>query len=474
MRRTYGKMPPPGEHTDKLDEDKRKRPAAGNAAAREEDEPARLQHAIGNKAMRKLAQSVAVSGSGPLLPREPKFARYARWLFPHVEAGGRQDLLRRFYALTMAQKRAALLNTLGRPALQSERYTLDLDGFDRSVRGVKHVELRKGEAEKEADERERGAAQAERSFNPSGLLHPYREILLWLNYKAIKQGQAALMLRFEKLSAAQKQLAMHRMLRFRSLSVRTFTREMTLTLLEREWVDWAAVRDGLRMAERFGPGRSQGAGASGTDTESPAHAGQMREGEGEEIDAGGLPSALLSLLGLAGGEDAEQGQAGAQPAGGQGEEPKSGRDNKRPQDKAGSGPEEVRSGEAGLAMLSGRSGEYWMHLLLGIKGSLAVLAIVERYRSGSPDKESVVDRHLGIGSYPPDRRKKQRAKRLRAAGFRSVADCFAFVMKGFAAFLARGAAAGKDKAFKRALKLLDIPEGTEEQRAAELISKRLG
>lgn len=473
MTRTYAKLPPVGSNKEKQDEEKSKRPTAGKEAGPAEEAPLTLQRAVGNKAMRRLAQSVAVSGSGPLLPREPKYARYARWLLSHVEADGRQDLLRRFYALTMPQKRAALLNTLGRPALQSEQYTLDLELFERQVRAVKHVELRHGESEKEADERERGAEQRQVSFNPSGLLHPYREILLWLNYKAGKQGQAALMRRFGQLSAVQKQLAMHRMIRFRSLSVKAFTSQMTLSLLEREWVDWAAVHDGMRMADRLAPGGP----VTGRSPDSEPRGGEERQSDDalEEIGTGGLPAALLSLLGLAGGGDDSSAIAGEQSA--------DGRDSNERVEKAGSEqqqetesstPQGIRGDEAGLAMLAGRNGEYWTRLLLGIKGSLAVTAIVERYRSGSPDKEAVVDRYLNLGPYPPARRKKQRTKRLKAAGFGSAADCYAFLVRGFAAFLSRGAKEGKNKAFRQALKLLAIPDGTDEQRATALIVKQLG
>ena len=473
MTRIHAKLPPVGSNMDKQDEEKSKRPAPAQEADSEEVQSATLQRAIGNKAMRRMAQSVAVSGSGPLLPREPKYARYARWLLSHVEADGRQELLRRFYALTMPQKRAALLNTLGRPALQSEQYTLDLDLFDRRVKELKHVELRHGESEKEADERERGAEPVQVSFNPSGLLHPYREILLWLNYKAGKQDQTALMQRFGQMSAAQKQLAMHRMIRFRNLSVRTFTSQMTLPLLEREWVDWAAVQDGMRMAERLAPVSP----TAGKSPQSEPQSGEDRQLDGdlEEIGTGGLPAALLTLLGLAGGgeeaaasTDERSSTEGAKKEQGA-ESTSEGR-----QESDAAKPEVMKASDAGLAMLAGRSGEYWTRLLLGVKGSLAVTAIVERYRSGSPDKEAVVDRYLNLGPYPPARRKKQRAKRLKASGFGTAAECFAFLMRGFAAFLARGAKEGKDKTFRQALKLLAIPDGTEEQRAAALIAARLG
>ncbi len=449
------------------------RPAAAQEADSEDMQSTTLQRAIGNKAMRRMAQSVAVSGSGPLLPREPKYARYARWLLSHVEADGRQELLRRFYALTMPQKRAALLNTLGKPALQSEQYTLDLDLFERRVKELKHVELRHGESEKEADERERGAEPVQVSFNPSGLLHPYREILLWLNYKAGKQDQTMLMQRFGQLSAAQKQLAMHRMIRYRNLTVRSFTGQMTLPLLEREWVDWAAVQDGMQLAERLVPGGP----TAGKSPQSEPRSGEERASDGdlEEIGTGGLPAALLSLLGLAGGgEDAAASADAGRSTEGITKEQGTGSASEGRQDPDGAKPEATKASDAGLAMLAGRSGEYWTRLLLGIKGSLAVTAIVERYRSGSPDKEAVVDRYLSLGPYPQARRNKQRAKRLKTAGFGSAADCFAFLMRGFAAFLARGAKEGKDKAFRQALKQLAIPDGTEEQQAAALIAARLG
>jgi|GEM_PF-2625820 len=472
MARTYDKLPPLGSHPDKLDEEKARRPATDREALLQEDVPQTLQRSVGNTAIRRLAQTVAVSGSGPLLPREPKYARYARWLLAHVEADGRQELLRRFYALTMPQKRAALVNTVGRPALQSEQYTLDLDNFERQVTAVKHVQLRHGESEKEADESERGAVQAQTSLTPAGLLHPYRELLLWLNYKAVKQGQAALMLRFGRLSVPRKQLALHRMMRFRRLAVDAFTRQMTLPVLEREWVDWETVRASMAMAERVTAEGSRSEAESGgerTDGGETA-AEELLEG----LASGGLPAALLSLLGLA-DADAETVGAGDRQPGARGtEEPATGTGQDRKPSPGSSRPEAIKPDDGGIAALAGRDADYWTRLLLGGKGAQPLAAIAERGRSGGLDREAIVDRYLNLAAASPAGRHKQRAKRLQASGFRTAADCFAFLIRSFAAFLVRGAAEGKDKSCRQALKQWDIPDGADETKAQAAILARLG
>ncbi|GBF72260.1 hypothetical protein PA598K_00498 [Paenibacillus sp. 598K] len=471
MARKYGKLPPLDSHPEKLDEEKTRRPAANREAPPLEEGSQTLQRSVGNSAIRRLARTVAVSGSGPLLPREPKYARYARWLLAHVEADGRQELLRRFYALTMPQKRAALVNTVGRPALQSEQYTLDLDDFDRQVTAVKHVQLRHGESEKEADESERGAFQTKASLTPAGLLHPYRELLLWLNYKAVKQGQAALMLRFGRLSVPRKQLALHRMMRFRSITVDAFTRQMTLPVLEREWVDWETVRASMAMAERVKAegGRSEAeTGGERTDGGDTA-ADELLEG----LDAGGLPTALLSLLGLA---DSDAGTVGMDDRKGAraSEEPATGQAQERQPSPGASRSEAIKPDAGGVALLAGRTADYWTRLLLGGKGAQPLAAIAERCRSGGLDREAVVDRYLNLATAPPAGRRKQRDKRLQASGFRTAADCFAFLIRGFAAFLIRGAKEGKDKSCRQALKQWDIPDGADETKAQAAILARLG
>lgn len=161
------------------------------------------------------------------------YEELVKWLEAEASQDHQQVLWMQFERLSPAQRQAVLLEMAG----SIERLKLLMNApmnWERlvaSIASVEGVRLQPDEPELEGNANESGAQATAGTVDVTGLLNPYKDIVLWLNYKANKQGKAELMRRFEMLSIPQKKIALHKMLNRRKLVFAGFTEAMSITIL---------------------------------------------------------------------------------------------------------------------------------------------------------------------------------------------------------------------------------------------------
>ncbi len=213
-----------------------------------------LQQSYGNQATGKMIhalhgkQSSTEASKGVKAPYE----RLIKWLEGEAYQDHQQVLWRQFEKLSPAQRQAVLLEMAGSiDRLESlMNAPMNWEGLLAAATNVEGVRLEPDEPELEGTANESGAQATVGSVDVTGLLTPYKDIVLWLNYKANKQGKALLMRRFEMLSIPQKKIAIHKMVNRRKLLFADFTKTMSITILLKKWVDWGKMLSALNEAEK--------------------------------------------------------------------------------------------------------------------------------------------------------------------------------------------------------------------------------
>ena len=131
-------------------------------------------------------------------------------------------------------------------------------------------------------------------FDANGLVSVYKDIALWLSYKANKQRQVPFMQLFRSLSLIQ-QRQIHMMARSEQLKFRSFTERMSKVIQFKKSVDWEAAYNALRKVRMLAKKQDDSAVRNKQEELSPSTAsGKHVEQSGDEFS-----SFLSDMLGLA-------------------------------------------------------------------------------------------------------------------------------------------------------------------------------
>jgi hypothetical protein len=208
-----------------------------------------VHQAYGNQAAQRLVRTMLDEHSSKAaLGLKPPYRSMAQRLENEAHQAGKTELLRLFILLTSAQKLAVLRELGG--AQQAEPF--EWKRLENTIQSMQKVKLAENEPEAEADIRETGAASRETgSIDVTGLLAPYKDIVLWLNYKANKQGKTALMRVFQGLSIPQKKIALHKMSKLKKLEFHAFSEAVTIQIQQKQWIDWDAFTKATKSAEKI-------------------------------------------------------------------------------------------------------------------------------------------------------------------------------------------------------------------------------
>ena len=363
-RAVRGKIPPP---------------APPERRASEPQGAMALQRSLGNAAMRRIARTL----------RSP-YGGMAEKLAMEASRAGKFELLEAFGKLSSGQKIAALKamkKTAGNPFAHAAD-AVDWEAVLDCIQFVRDVPIKEDEAIKEGEIPFSGTEPPNRKVNANGLLTPYREIALWLGYKANRQGREDVARAFDALSVPQKKLAVHRMAKgkLRKPDPASFGEALTVRVHERDWIDWDAVIKAMREAKESGIDR--------LDPQQQELVLEMLEAEPEELEERDF--SLAALL-------------------------------------------------AGLAALSGESGG---DRSFPEEGQLEDLG---RFLAAG-NREAVVDLYLGVPpGASPEQAKKEREKRLKERGFKTVEQCYLHAVEELAGRLYELAVVQNREAYVRFL-----------------------
>jgi len=378
----------------------------------------RLQRSYGNQAAGKIWASFgAAAGKG----LKPPYAAAAQMIAEQAKQEQRTQLWRGFEALSAGQKQAVLLELAGSPKQVEliDASSIDWARLQAAINKLKAVRLEDDEPEREGDADQSGAQSARYELAVTGLLPPYLDIASWLNYKANKQGKAALMQKFGTLSLAQKKIALHKMADQRKLRFKAFTEEMTVIVQYKEWVDWDKMRTAMNDAEKIkldpndetavqrylNQSEEDGEYADEYEDEADPQLDAGREDELEE-EEGGWISAFAPSLG----------------------EEDSGLKEAKPSDKLG-------------------DPDFLAWLLFGVKGD-AQAAAKQKAKQQADSPETIVDRFLQIEpGLPLKAQHAIRKRRLLEQGYRSSRQFYVYLLTLIVALLFERGVMKREKPF---------------------------
>jgi len=441
---------------------KRKKEKEAEDAGRSEDAAERMQRAFGNAALGQMVQSLLAREeySAALAQLAPPYQELAMRLIAQAAAEGDHERIRRFLALSAGQKAAALQMTALRAGSKRREAKERLEGADPEhweygIQAVAGVRLKKDEPDKEGDIADSGAEPQEPiSANTNGLLPPYKDIVLWLTYKANKQGKQDLMRRFFAMSVPEKKLALKLMAseKKKALEFKALTEALTVPVQLKEWVDWDTVAGALDKTREIAAKLDEHevkALVENKDAELPGL---------EEEDGGDGAFPLMALLGAAAGADLLQPD----------DEP----DAKQARQKGGlheQAPQEMEPGK-----LANLTPDLAAWLLLGTKRDKPLPDAIAEFCKSGKDPKAVVDRFLKVPQAESEQAlEKARLKLLKKHGFHSVEQCYAHIMETVAKWIHEGAAVRKDPAFLRLLEELGLIKGKGQLPELEEIIRKL-
>lgn len=433
---------------------------AHKPAASAADRISDWQKAYGNRSVQRIASAVSQELTGHFSFADGLKKPYrtaAEWLASRARADGMSEQLKSFARLTPPQKQA-VLHELGVKAewsnelvLQQLNRKLDIDGemdwgqIENWIHSVQGVRLENKEVTKEMDTEPDDAEIKRQRFDASGMVAIYKDIALWLNYKAHKQRQLPFMRLFRTLSLIQQKAAIHMMVRSEQLKFHSFTENMSKIIQFKKSVDWESAYEALRKVRAISKQQEPSAVPSQQTVEATT-----RVHHDEADDGHKLPSFLSDLLGF-----------GAALSMTDDEE-------KQPANESRS---EQQAGE--VMTLSDERSIAW--LLTGIRGvSSVALAVMHFVKRSSRNKQEIVDRFLKIpDKLPHSQRANMRKQKLLQAGFQSVNHCYEHIINTIAAYIDKKVSKDRDPAYKKLFADLGETPSPNSSKNIKTILKRL-
>lgn len=222
-------------------------------ASQQELSPAwRMQQSIGNNASNQLLQHmphtapmISVVQGLPL-----HLQQFAFLIAAQAEQAHQQKLWKEFEQLTVGQRYALLMKWYVENEIIDD-IPPNWKEWQEDITYMKHVQLQPEESKREANIALLGASQPQYDMNTLGLLVPYREAWIWLNYKGNKQGKADLLQRLDQLSVPQKQLLLHKLNGKGSLTLYQLSNVLTIEEHLKQWVDWDRIEQLLISVDRL-------------------------------------------------------------------------------------------------------------------------------------------------------------------------------------------------------------------------------
>ncbi|HIW32092.1 MAG TPA: hypothetical protein IAA29_04825 [Candidatus Paenibacillus intestinavium] len=209
----------------------------------------KLQQSIGNSASSQLLQHI--THTAPMTTATEglnvQLKQLVLVLALQAEQAGEALMWSQFEALSVGQRQSLLIQWYGvnsdfTAALHTSP---DWQQWQTMIRTTKHITLQLDEPQKEADVTALGVSEPQYTMNSSGLLVPYREAWLWLNYKGNKQGQAYLLHKLDSLSIPKKQLLLHKLNGSGQLTLYQLSNNVTIEEHLKQWVDWKHINEAL-------------------------------------------------------------------------------------------------------------------------------------------------------------------------------------------------------------------------------------
>jgi len=211
----------------------------------------RMQQSIGNYASNQLLQQLPHSASMLTVTQglPLHLQQFAVLIASKAEIANQQQLWKEFELLSVGQRYALLHEWYGKTDIIDQ--SPNWKELQQHITSIKHVQLQPEESKHEADITLLGAAQPQYDMNTTGLLFPYREAWIWLNYKGNKQGKADLLQHLDQLSVPQKKLLLHKINGRGRLTLYRISNELTIEKLLKQWVDWDRLEQLLMSIEQM-------------------------------------------------------------------------------------------------------------------------------------------------------------------------------------------------------------------------------
>ncbi|GEM_PF-3119995 len=322
---------------------------------------------------------------------------------------------------------------------------LSLEQFAASIGSAQVLRIAAKDMKRQANVNVSGVDTPVHKANASGLLAPYKEIVLWLNYKANMQGESPLMKRFEALSIPQKKLALYRMAGSGKLEFKQFIRAMTLYNQLERWVNWKAFQSAVSEARQVRTDQLS------EDTMQQLFGDEQTSSTTQDDGAasmlqGGL-SALFAGIGMLGlfASDEEEEQPAKQESA----------------VKRSTIAELAAQGSLGMLLLGDAS----------VKDNAAAIRTFDQQRG---TKEAIVDRYVRMPSgLKGDAAASMRSRMLAQYGFASSSDCYARLMQELARFVHTKAVLEKAPAYAALLSELGMKPGPDQAEAATIAKRWL-
>jgi|GEM_PF-1726709 len=209
----------------------------------------RLQQSIGNKALSLLLQHIP--HTAPMTTATEgmnvQFKQLILVLALQAQQAGEGMMWTQFEALSVGQRQSLLMQWYGENGdFTTAISTLpDWKQWQEMITSVKKITLQPEEPYSEADVSSLGVNQPQYQMNSAGLLVPYHETWLWLNYKGNKQGQAHLLQRLDRLSILKRQLLLHKLNGAGQLSLYQLSNNITIEEHLKQWIDWSRIEEAL-------------------------------------------------------------------------------------------------------------------------------------------------------------------------------------------------------------------------------------
>ncbi|MCR8657459.1 hypothetical protein [Paenibacillus endoradicis] len=211
----------------------------------------RMQQSIGNKASSQLLQHI--SHTAPMTTATEgmnlQFKQLIFVLSLQAQQAGEGMIWSQFEALSVGQRQSLLLQWYGEIGDFTTAMSImpDWKQWQEMITSVRRITLQPEEPFNEADISTLGAKEPKVEMSGAGLLFPYHETWLWLNYKGNKQGQAHLLQRLDRLSILKKQLLLHKLNGAGQLSLYQLSNNVTIEEHLKQWVDWNRIEEALHV-----------------------------------------------------------------------------------------------------------------------------------------------------------------------------------------------------------------------------------
>lgn len=155
---------------------------------------------------------------------------------------GKEVLWLQFEKLTKGQQQAFLADIY---KLSKESYELpkkhDWAIWEKHFSRLSQMPLEDEEAYREVRDHEQLDVQSFFEIKVEQFLSPYREIVLWLNYKGNHQNKVNILQRFEQLPIDRKKWLIQKLLNGKKINAQSFVSELTVTVREQASVDWEKI-----------------------------------------------------------------------------------------------------------------------------------------------------------------------------------------------------------------------------------------